>query len=109
MLKSRYMAKTKKSKLPEMFRYLMWSYKFSKVNPKEDAERVVVNTINYGQWEHWQWLARYYGREKLKKIITNLAASEFRPSALWLASLLLGIKKMRYASRSDKIKAARNL
>lgn len=106
--KKNIMDKIKKSKLPESFRYLMWSYKFEEIDPEEDAERIIVNSVNYGLWEHWQWLAHYYGRERLGKIIVNLPASEFQPGALWLISLLLGIKKMHYATRSDKIKATRS-
>ena len=100
--------RAKKTKLPESFRYLMWSYKFDEIDSEEDKERIIVNTINYGQWFHLQWIVRHYGKEVLKNIITNLPASEFRPSALWLTSLLLGIKKMKYASRGDKIKATRD-
>jgi len=70
---------------------------------------VIVNTINYGNWKHWQWLVKYYGREKLRKTIENIPASEFRPGSLRLISLLLGIKKMKYASRGAKIQAEKSI
>ncbi len=105
------MQKTKatKIKLPESFRYLMWSYDFDKVNPVSAKEVLVVNTINYGNWEHWQWVTHFFGKEQIRKIIENLAVSEFRPSALSLAKLVFGVKKIKYAFRSDKIRAAKNL
>ncbi|MCL5010608.1 MAG: hypothetical protein M1127_00105 [Patescibacteria group bacterium] len=97
------------TKLPLFFKPLMWSYRFDSVDPDRLQERIIVNTINYGNWKHWQWLADYYGKNEVRKIIEDLAASEFRPSALALASLIFGIKKMKYATRGDKIRAAKNL
>ncbi len=95
----------KKDKLPKSFEYLMWSYKFNEVDAKKDKERIIINTINYGQWYHWQWIAKYYGRDQLKKIIKDVPQSEFRNErALNVISLILGIKKMRYATRNDKIR-----
>ena len=101
--------KTQKiKKLPKEFEYLMWSYKFSKVDVDRYKERIIINTINYGQWEHWQWIARYYGKQQLKKTIQEIPKSEFRNiRALNLISLILGIKKMHYETRGDKIRTKR--
>jgi hypothetical protein len=96
-------------KIPKNFKPLFWSYKFSSIDPQRDKKRVVINTINYGNWEHWLWIIKNYSKEGLKKIIRETPASEFRPQALKLISLLLGIKKLKYASRSDFIKAKKNL
>ncbi len=101
--------KIKNPKLPSFFKPLFWSYKFSSINPEENIKTIIVNTINYGEWAHWQWLVKYYGRENLKKIIEDISLSEFRPGSLRLISLLLGIKKMKYASRSAKIRAEKNI
>ena len=102
------MKKTKQTKLPEEFRHLMWSYEFSKIDVDEHKERIIINTINYGQWSHWQWIFHYYGKQQLKNIIQEIPESEFRNyRALRLISLILGIKKIRYANRSDKIRTKR--
>jgi len=99
----------KKQKLPEDFRPLMWGYDFSKVDPEEGKEIIIINTINYGFWKHWQWLADYYGVNRLKNIITEIPKSEFRNDrALHLISLILGIQKMKYENRNIKIQATRN-
>ena len=98
-----------KSKLPQNFKSLFWSYDFTAIDPQKNMERIIVNTINYGKWEHWQWIFRYYGAEKLRRAIKNIPASEFRKRPLKLISLLLKIKKMKYASRSIKIKAKKNI
>lgn len=99
----------KKTKLPKDFKYLFWSYNFSKIDTEEDIERIIINTINYGNWKHWQWLINYYGQTRVKKIIENTPISEFRGRALKLISLLLNIKKMKYASRGAKIRAEKNI
>lgn len=99
----------KNEKLPLFFKPLMWSYRFSQIDTEELKERIIVNTINYGNWKHWQWLARHYGVSRVKKIVEGLAGSEFRPRVLLLAKLLFGIKKLKYATRGDKIKAEKNI
>jgi len=100
--------KNSTTRLPLFFKPLMWSYRFDSINPETMEEITVVQTINYGNWRHWQWISGFYGKDKIRKIIENLSASEFRPSVLALASLIFGIKKMKYANRSDKIRAAKN-
>lgn len=98
-----------KTKLPTFFRPLLWSYDFTLVNPVKDQQRIIINTINYGDWEHWQWIFNHYGLIKVKKIIENTPASEFRPRALKLVCLLLSIKKIQYATRGAKIRAEKNI
>ncbi len=98
-----------KLKLPEFFLPLLWSYGFSSIDVERDKRRIIINTINYGQWRHWQWIVNYYGRENIKQFIENTPISEFRSRALRLISILLGIKNFKYASRSDKMKKAKNL
>lgn len=95
--------------LPKTFEPLFWSYRFSSINAERDKKRIIINTINYGKWEHWQWLIKNYGKKELKRIIENTPKTEFRPQALKLICLLLNIKKLKYASRSDYIKAEKNL
>ena len=101
--------KKSNNKLPDFFKPLFWSYDFSKINLQDDRERIVINTINYGDWEHWQWLIKYYGKAEIQKIIRNSPASEFRKRAFKLISLLLKIKKTKYESRGVKIAAERNI
>lgn len=103
-VKIRYM----RSKLPQNFKPLFWSHRFSLIDPVKHKKTIITNTINYGRWEHWQWIIKNYGKREVKKIIEESPASEFRPRALKLISLLLGIKKLKYASRSAKIRAEKN-
>lgn len=99
----------KNSKLSPFFKPLFWSYRFASIDPNRDKRRIIINTINYGKWKHWLWVIKYYGKKEVKKIIEETPKTEFREPALKLISLLLGIKKLKYASRSDYIKSQRNL
>lgn len=97
------------TKLPQNFKPLFWWCKFSGIDPQEHQKLIIVQTINRGDWWHWLWIIKYYGKEELKRAIKEIPMSEFRPQALKLICLLLGIKKLKYASRSDYIKAKKNL
>lgn len=100
--------KNQKTKLPESFRPLLWSYRFSDIDPDKDKQIIIINTINYGNWPEWQWVFNYYGTSEVKKIIEDTPASAFRQPALKLVCLLLKIKKMKYASRSDYLRAKKD-
>jgi len=97
-----------KSKLPESFRPLLWSYRFSEIDPQRDKRIIIVNVLNYGDLSQWRWLVKTYGRKKLKEVIESVAASEFRKPVGTLLSLLLGVK-FKYVLRSDKIRAEKNI
>ena len=101
--------KTGQSILPLSLKPLFWSYDFSKLDPRQNIRLIIINIINYGNWEHWQWLINFYGEDKVIRIIEETPRSEFRRPALKLISLLLGVKKQRYASRSDYIRSQKNL
>ena len=96
------------AKLPESFRPLLWSYKFSEIDPEKHKKTIIVSVLNYGDLDQWRWLIKTYGKKQLKQIIESLPASEFRKPVAALLSLLLGVK-FKYASRSDKIRAERNI
>jgi hypothetical protein len=99
------MRKRKFTKIPLFFKPVFWSYKFASIDPNRDKKRVTINTINYGKWQHWTWLFDFYGKKGLKRIIEEIPRTEFREPALKLICLLLGIEKIKYASRSDYIQS----
>lgn len=78
--------------LPEMFRGLMWSYKFEEIDPEEHYHELIVNTINYGDLKHWRWLIQRYGKGYLREVLTTLPITEFRPRIVKLMMLLFGIE-----------------
>lgn len=92
----------KSNALPEIFRPIMWSYNFAKIDIEKDKKIVIVNSINYGTFEHWRWLSRQYEKNIIHDIMSQISASEIRPQALKLASLIFSIPKLNYASRGAK-------
>lgn len=94
---------TKKT-VPEFFKPILWSVVFSELNPHRDIRYIVVQTINYGSKEHWNWITQTYGRPKIRRLMKEIAESEFDAQKLKYAMGFLGIKKMKYATRSDYIR-----
>lgn len=98
------MVKGKNNFLPQIFKPLLWSYRFEEINPKDNKRTIIVNSINYGDLPHWKWLFQQYGKQDLRQTIANIPFSEFHPRAIKLMGLLLNLTKLKYASRSDYIK-----
>jgi len=98
-----------KNTLPSSFKSLFWGYKFNSIDSVKSKRLIIINTLNYGNLEHWRWLVKEYGKENLRKTIINIPQSEFRKHVVELIKLLFNIKEFKYASRSAQIKAERNL
>lgn len=96
------MNRLKNEKLPEFFRPLLWSYDFSKIDPDRDKKLIVVNAVNYGDLIHWRWLINFYGKENVKKILSEIPVTELRPQVRSLISLMFGVEKFSYAPRGVK-------
>jgi len=91
-------------KIPSFFKPVFWSYDFKTLDADKDKRRVIINTVNYGNWQHWLWIMKNYDRGQIKEIIKNTPLTEFRPGALKLISILIGIRKLKYASRDAYIR-----
>ena len=50
-------------KLPDMFRPILWSYDFNRIDPLKHQKTIVVQAVNYGTLAHWRWLKERYGRD----------------------------------------------
>ena len=90
-----------RKKIPEGLRSLFWSFNFETLDLDKDKRLVIIQVINYGSWSQWRWLVDVYGKETLRAEMLNIPASEFRPGALKLASLLLSLNTPKYASRGS--------
>ena len=97
------------AKLPQDFKKLFWSYDYSLIDSDKHQKVVITSLLNYGDLNHWRWLIRTYGKDKLKRLLTAIPTTEFRKPVLILLSLLLNINKFKYVSRSDKIKAKKGV
>jgi len=93
----------KKRNLPKYFKWLFWWCNFSEINLKEDKERIVVQTLNYGQEKHLKWIIKNIEEQEIKKIIWDLAQSEFNKKALETISKVFKINKFRWKTRGEKV------
>jgi hypothetical protein len=98
-----------KRNFPQFFETLFWYRDFSKLDLQKDREEIMIQTINYGNWKHWQWLFGYYGIAETKKIIQDIPATAFRKRVLRLIFLILKLNKLKYASRGDRIRAKKSV
>lgn len=90
----------KKQNLPSFFKPLLWSYNFSRIDPENNKKLIIIQTINYGNLEHWRWINKFYGRKVVRDLLQNITSTELRPQALRLAGLLFNIERFNYAPRS---------
>jgi hypothetical protein len=42
--------------VPEIFRPILWSYDFDRIDPVKHRKTLIVQAINYGSLAHWRWL-----------------------------------------------------
>lgn len=87
------------TKLPEFFRPLFWSYDFSLMEPEQHKKTIIVNTVNYGNLQHWKWLKQFYGSAAIQATLQQVATTELRPRAKVLAQALFHITLPNYVSR----------
>lgn len=88
--------------LPKFFEDILWSYDFASINPDKDKKLIVINAINYGNLGHWRWLALHYGKGAIKETLEKSLATEIRPQARKLASIIFSVKKFNYVPRGAK-------
>jgi hypothetical protein len=88
------------STLPEIFKPLLWSFDFSKIDSEKDKKIIILNAINYGTLNHWRWIINYYGKDEIRDILSTVYASEIKPRTRRLVSLLFFIPHFNYAPRS---------
>lgn len=76
------------SKLPEMFRPVLWSYDFEKCDPEKMKNTIIENAIMYGDLEHWRWIKSFYGVPEVQKVLNTISVSAVRPSVIKLAKMM---------------------
>ena len=88
--------------LPVFFKPILWSYNFSDIEAEKHREIIIVNAINYGDLKHWRWLVSNYGRSVVAEALRKIPATEIRPSARRLASIIFSINDFNYVLRGPK-------
>jgi len=71
-----------------MFKPLLWSFDFSKMDPVRDRKTVILNGVNYGTLKHWRWLSNYYGRDEVGRFLASVDTREIKPRTRRLVALV---------------------
>jgi len=87
-------------KFPDDFKNLLWSHDISRIDPDMDKTLIIVNTINYGDLEHWKWIRDYYGKEEVRKVLTRIPAGQMRDRVRPLVAIIFQIDEFNHAPRS---------
>ena len=87
------------AKPPESFRSLLWSYDFNRIDPLTNRKTIIIQAINYGTLAHWRWLKENCGLDGIHEVLTTVPATQMRPPARKLASLIFGVDRFHYAPR----------
>ncbi len=85
--------------LPKYFKPILWSYKFSAIDPEINAELVISQTINYGTLQHLRWIKQHYGVQRIQNVLTTIPSTTFRPPAKKLAGIIFNISKFNDTPR----------
>jgi hypothetical protein len=86
--------------LPEMFRPLLWSYRFEELDPEKHRDEIIVQTINHGNLDHWRWIIDRYGKATIRKVLEGRLGTEFYPEFRNLARVIFSVNDFRHARGS---------
>ena len=87
-------------KLPLSFKPILWSFDFSRLSPLKDKRLIILNAINYGDFKHWRWLADFYGKKEISRIVSESPVGQIRKRARLLAAIIFGADKINNGERS---------
>jgi len=88
------------NQLPEKFKTLFWSSDYKNLDLNLDKKTIIVNTINYGDLDHWRWIKVFYGEGAIKETLMKLSFTELRERVRPLAQLIFSIPFFNHAPRS---------
>jgi hypothetical protein len=85
--------------VPEIFRPILWSYDFARIDPVKHRKTLIIQAINYGNLAHWRWLRQNYGGDSVRQVLATVPVTEIRPPARRLAALMFDVDRFNYAPR----------
>lgn len=86
-------------KLPDYFDEILWSYDSFRLDTEEDRRLIIINTINYGDLEHWKWVSDHYGKDAVKDVLTTVPIDQLRKKVRSLASIVFEVEEFNNAPR----------
>lgn len=77
-----------KKKLPEMFKPILWSFKWEALDVWKDREDIILAALNYGDLEHLKWIIETYGKDEIKQVLSRRLKTEIYPESRNLARVI---------------------
>ena len=93
------LASAQRESLPQMFKHLLWSYDFTKLQPTKHKKTIILQAINYGDLKHWRWVNAFYGTAAIKAVLSSVSETEIKPRTRELVSLIFAIPRFNHAQR----------
>lgn len=98
-------------KAPEQLRPLFHNYNFESIDLDKHWILVIKTVMVAGTWEQLQWMARYYGRDKLEQVVRddlNTLQELPRPvSNFW--SIVLWGKRLPALAKGERWRSTRKI
>ena len=89
-----------KTSLPQMFKPIMWSYRFEECDPMRMKKTVIMQALRYGSMAHWNWIRSFYGDESIKEVLHHIQETEIPSKTRQLVKIVFNFDQSHYASRS---------
>jgi len=78
--------------IPSYVKPFLWSYDTTKIELLKDKKRIITNVLNLGTTRATDWLFKTYGKEDIRKALSNPLPGEISDKSLNYWSLILNIK-----------------
>lgn len=79
---------------------LFWDVAVESVDFEAHAVWLARRVLEYGDWSDWQALVRYYGRERLAKIVTQIRS--LQPKSLAFCKIWFDLPESAFRCSTQK-------
>ena len=87
----------KDEKPPKIFRPILWWQRWDTLDTWEDRRDIIMSALTNGRLEHVRWIIQAYGKEEIKRVLSECLETEFHHGARNLARVLFSISHFRHA------------
>lgn len=84
-------------KLPEMFRPLLWGLKWNALDVGRDERAIILAAVTNGRLEHLRWIIDIYGKNEIRRVLSDCLITELHDGARNLARVLFGVTDFKHA------------
>ena len=75
--------------VPDMFRSLLWSYRFDDIDAEIHQGLIIRAGVSYGTLEHIRWLCNRYGKSTVMNVVKQEKESNMNATTVKLMNILL--------------------